>query len=705
MANGVFTPLQINTAAGMMNNQGIKSLPTALTSAIAGYNAQTVIANWLAAVNYYQSASFKTESTLDQLLSIGTNTVPALGNSIPTPPLGNFTNLDQEYLPTQSDDSTLDPYGFADLVEQTGNAYLGIANNTRDLGRFCQGFMAVQNYIDQTNAFIYSTDNAGSYLGPTFSGMNNLVTNNISGLVNSTVGALDNLSVDIANQGLLVNTKILNLYGTPAALLSQLARVGKIINTTVPGVRDAMYGVGLTDEDIANLVNLNLQSFTNPNGLTVNAFDRIQKLAYQSFVNVTGSVLQDVLDILEITTPNVITMADLLNPLVMFPYSYNTLLTPSPNGSLPIYQTNQAVNMNLAPTVDAFLPTPSGCDELGKIIPPDQAVANKAVQASLQQITDLPNATWPAFAQAIRNYTRRPWSPARPYLANDIVANAPVNAASSLAVKLAVLSPSIVFYQAIQDVPAGINITNSAYWQVLPESGLNTMTGLSDINTLTDPVAAATTAYVSANVATGSGPNGTITTCDVLGTAIDYNNLATLFVTVSTGITVLQAAGALTALNTAYTTIAVAANDAAVLTQIANAEAAIASIATNPSYTATVNSINTAWVAIATYLNQEKTYQVRAGVDYFALLNGEQNSILTFCQLLSQYGRMAQTCGPYEFLSDIADTSVLTGQALLGSLREGENQLQLGSVGLAGPDIKPNAYSDILPQRGVPVAN
>lgn len=125
MANGTYTPLQLNTVAGMMNNQGIKSLPTALTTAIAAYNAQTVITNWLAAVNFYQAQSFKTASTLHQLLNIGSTNIPSLGNSIPAEPLGNFPNLYQEYLPTQTDGSTLDPYGFADLVQQTGNAYLG----------------------------------------------------------------------------------------------------------------------------------------------------------------------------------------------------------------------------------------------------------------------------------------------------------------------------------------------------------------------------------------------------------------------------------------------------------------------------------------------------------------------------------------------------------------------------------------------------
>lgn len=703
MANGTFTPLQLNTVAGMMNNTGIKSLPTALTAAIAAYNGQTVISNWLAAVNYYQAQSFRTESTLDQLLSIGSGAIPALGNSIPTVPLGNFPYLRQEYLPGQSDASTLDPYGFADLVQQTGNAYLGIYNDTRDLGRFCQGFTAVQSYINLTNSLINSTNNAATYLGPTFSSMNSLVTNNISDLVNTTA-ALTPLAVDIANQGQLVSTKRIEFYGTPAGLLAQIAQQGRITADTTPALSAAMLAQGLTKADITNLVTLNLQSLTNRNGLTPNQFDKLQRLAYQALGKVSGSDLQDILDILQVSTPNIGTVADLLNPIIMFPNSYQNLATPTPNGPETVYQNNGSVNMNLVPVIDGALPTPSGCDELAKIIPPDQAVANKALQVSLQQISDLPRSSWPRLAETIRTFVRLPWQADRMWLENDVVAAATSNANSSLVPALAILTPTTVFYRAIQDVPAGINITDTAYWQEIVPGGLNTMVDLADINALTAPVASATTSYIDTNIATGSGENGTITTCDVLGTAIDYNDLATLFGTVSAGIASLQTAGALGTLNTAYTNIAAAANDAAVLAEIANANSAITTLSANPVYAATVSSINTAWVAIATYLNQELTYQVRAGLNYFQLSTGEQTSILAFCQLLAQYGRDATECGPYSFLEDIADTATLAGQAMIGSLREGENQLQLAAASMPGPDIKPNTQPPVPPARVIPVA-
>jgi hypothetical protein len=67
--------------------------------------------------------------------------------------------------------------------------------------------------------------------------------------------------------------------------------------------------------------------------------------------NVTGDALTQVLDILDVTTPNLTSMADLLNPEMIFPNSYTTMQTPSPNGWIPIYGPNASVNMSLAQNV------------------------------------------------------------------------------------------------------------------------------------------------------------------------------------------------------------------------------------------------------------------------------------------------------------------------------------------------------------------
>ena len=277
-------------------------------------------------------------------------------------------------------------------------------------------------------------------------------------------------------------------------------------------------------------------------------------------------------------------------------------------------------------------------------------------------------------------------------MANTDVANAPaING-------LAQLSPSTQFYRAQDYVPAGTDITDTNYWQPVTLGGLNTMAGLPLIEAQTTAIDASVSSFVNTNIATGTGPNGAITICDVLGLAYDHNDFATRLNTATTAINALQAAGSLNTLNTAYTTILAAANDAAVLTQIANANAAIAALSASPY----VTTLNTAWTYMSNYLNLELGYQSKAGVDYFLLQPGEQTSVYAFVQSLSQFGRQCEACGPNQFLQEIADTTTLTGQGLVGSLREGENQMQLAASSINNPEItKPPSTPPVDPACAV----
>ena len=67
----VLTPLQLTVAASMLSNSGLRGFPATLQTAISAFNATTVISNFIAAVNFYKSQTFATESTLNSLLRIG----------------------------------------------------------------------------------------------------------------------------------------------------------------------------------------------------------------------------------------------------------------------------------------------------------------------------------------------------------------------------------------------------------------------------------------------------------------------------------------------------------------------------------------------------------------------------------------------------------------------------------------------------------
>lgn len=658
----VTTPLQLTVTASMLQNSGLKSVPAALAAAIAAYNATTLITNYIAAVNFYKAQSFFTESTFDSLLSIGSTVCPALGNSIPASPVGSYPNLISEYLTinTVTDESTLDPSGFSLLIEQTAAAYLGDG----DYARFAQGFMAIQNYLDITNAYIFSAAQANEYLGPTFTNLTNMITADVT-RINSN---LENFGTDLDKQGNLFDLNNLDLYGTPAGLLQQIANVTGIRTQAPPGVQEALLVSGLSSSEIKILINNDRYSLANPGGVSENEFNRLQRLAYQGFAAVSPTALQQVLSVLDVTTPNITEMEQLLDAKKVFPLSYSTLTVPTFAGPVSVYDPTGAVNMAVAPAINAALATPTGCDELGKVIPPATAVANKAIEVGLKQLAKLvPNVSLPDLANAILGAgteVTQPWNPNNQYLTNSVVYDSDT-------------VPN--YYQAIQDVPANVNLNNTAYWSPTYLGGLNTLSGLPLLTAQTTPVDPSVIAYFANSVATGTGQSDSITTVDVLGTAIDANDFASRLTTATAQINSLQGAGSLNTLNTAYTNLILAANDAAVLAQIANANAAIAALSANPA----VPILNTAWNYIANYLNLERGYQIAAGVDYFNLQANEKTSIYSFTQLLSRYGLMTTVNNAAEFLTDIADTTTLGGQALVGSLREAQNDARLNAAGIA----------------------
>jgi len=277
----ILTPLQLTAQTALVQNQGLNSFPTALATAIHAFNTTAVINNFITAVNFYKSQSYATQSTLSQLLSIGATVCPALGNSIPEAPIGSYPYLDSEYLVnylSAVDGSTINPLGFSNLITQTCEAYLGINDGVTDAGKFSQGFMAVQSYIATTNNYINSAVNANQYLGPTFTNMDDLVTAGIAGASTD----LSAYGIDLANQGNLWNMATLDLYGTPAGLLQQISAQAGIRGQSVPDLQSALIGVGLTDVDVANLINDNRAGFNNTNGLSQNDFDRLQLLAYNA---------------------------------------------------------------------------------------------------------------------------------------------------------------------------------------------------------------------------------------------------------------------------------------------------------------------------------------------------------------------------------------------------------------------------------------
>lgn len=307
---GTFSSVNLIAGAGILGNVG--GLPlnanTDLGNAISTYTSVPVVS---------QFANLVSTGFVNQ--NLVANTFPALVNAIPTAYQANLGS------------GTM-----TSAITFQSNRIMG----TGDLGKFEQILSSAQALVIQTNQLINSTVNANAESYTTgFSSQNNLMTGSLS----DVSLAFPALGIDLKNLGLLINLDNLNNLGSPAALLKQIA---DLANPT-PGLSRALLQSGIPDSIVYNLDSARWS-------------DQLQKLAYQAMTQITGSDLAQVLKLLRVTTPGITTMADLLNPLKLFPNSFNTLTAPTANGLRGIYinssgTVNSRLETELPPSVLAPL--------------------------------------------------------------------------------------------------------------------------------------------------------------------------------------------------------------------------------------------------------------------------------------------------------------------------------------------------------------
>jgi hypothetical protein len=189
---------------------------------------------------------------------------------------------------------------------------------SNNVSKLTQAVNQAQVYADQTTTFINSAVNSQTYLGNTFTTMNDMITGSISSINLATVP----FGTDLQNHGRLIDLSNLDNFGSPLALVRQLYAV----SGTIPVLSVAFIEAGVSEEIVVNL--------TNPN---VTVVDSVQRLMYQAMTRITGSDLTQILSVLGVTTVGIKTMADLLNPLKLFPNSYQSLTAPTANGPVAIY--------------------------------------------------------------------------------------------------------------------------------------------------------------------------------------------------------------------------------------------------------------------------------------------------------------------------------------------------------------------------------
>jgi hypothetical protein len=308
MAASFLTALQLNAGAGLLQNTGLAA-NTDLTNNINSYNALPLIAPYLITLANSAAANLS-NTTVATLRTLASNTCPALADSVPV----GYATL------------TVTNTLFTGLLSTTAATYMG----NGDLTKFAQALSQAQSYADQTSVFINSAINSQTYLADTFTGMNDMITGGITQVSLATSA----LGTDLSNLGRLVNLALLDDFGSPLGLIQQIYTV----TGAIPSVSIAFISAGVPVDVVLSL-----------NRPAISVTDAVQRLMYEAMSEITGSALQQILSVMQVSTPGINTMADLLNPLRLFPLSYQTLTVPTKFGKRAIYlNASGSVNQNLA---------------------------------------------------------------------------------------------------------------------------------------------------------------------------------------------------------------------------------------------------------------------------------------------------------------------------------------------------------------------
>lgn len=319
-------------------------------------------------------------------------------------------------------------------------------------------------------------------------------------------------------------------------------------------------------------------------------------------------------------------------------------------------------------------------DRLSQIIPPDQALANKALSVALQQIAGIVNTTLPVLANTVANLQTTNNLP----LISALTQPVPSSVANYLS-NIAATNGNTIGVCDVLGVAAGYQIT-----------GLfaNTVLELANINT-----GYLTTIYQNMDSVVGNVYGDAINGPVIIpggqpAAGTYYANVANV------GNSLIIVA---TAADNAYTggpgddgagNVLPATGPG--LFSVAYTE--IGNIVTiYPNQTATLNSY---FNAMSQQIVQENTLQTAAQIDFANLVPNSATAVYSLVYSLPIYGQQIEQGGEAQFWEGVADQSTFTGQAMVGAMREGYNQVFLNNAGIAT-----NAPIPADPVPPLPAAN
>jgi len=380
-SNGKYTPLNLNCLGELLQGHGlqINSKTAGFIGTSTGLSNYTITAGAVAydtvlrplntatrlAWTKLQSSAIS-QTVYNNLISIGSTTIPALGNSKPS-----------TYTKTYSNE--LASYGWLRLFAL--QAYNEFYINNGSYSDFLNTFNTCYSTMKQSNIPIQAFVDSLTYMDGTYSNMNDLITSDITGVSLSTF----HWGQDLIASGKAIDLTSIDSFGDPANLIRTMNKYKAMTKS----VNLALLNSGIDITVVQNIINNNPISISE------------QQSIYAAFCIITGEDLADVLLPLNCQTKDLQSLADLLNPKKLFPNSYQTLTipvyntSPGPTNSKTYYLLYESGQVNFV--------NPVYSERLNQVMPFDIAYACDAFGTSMMQIKNIKSMMIEKFSQVVTN--------------------------------------------------------------------------------------------------------------------------------------------------------------------------------------------------------------------------------------------------------------------------------------------------------------
>lgn len=538
-------------------------------------------------------------------------------------------------------------------------------------------------FKQSSNKMIASLVNTKTFIKGNYSNINDLTTSDVAGVSL----AFKDFGNDLIRLGKSLDLSNIHVFGMPSKFLLNAQNYGALTDS----LKLALLYNDLSMTEVSNIL---LPGYTP----TVAQ----EKKIYNALLMIRGQDLADICITLNVATSGLQSLADLINPLKMFPSSYQSL-------TIPAYSTQTLSNKNYTliysgSNVNTYIPNWGGY--LSGILPDDLALACGAFMMTMNQIKNIRQMECEKLSQVISNLEiankdlplidSTDATPGNVTLANEGLTQLSFGTGNGGTYRycdfMGAMSgqPYVEYYKQISSLIAQLPTTNLENIYIkLYQKSLGNDWALPSAGTTTN-------AYKLFKVTSNAsiGANTVNVTSDVtavinIGDTITFNTNAYL----TTPVAHTYIVGGITATSITLSTSLVAnvsendylfKRETDYNTTVPNlttaANTAIAVIMANDATAA--SDLNFYWDQLGKQLATEQRAIVLAVKQSSNVYSGiDLNVIENFVRAVPDYALDTEFCQIAPILESIADASVIGGQSLLAMMREARNAQRLINTG------------------------